>query len=149
METHMNIIEILLKELEGISNQQEFSTLLEKMEEHIKKKEDEIKTRKAHKYHRDKMDYEHGIIYTFARKYDTVRIKDKMDIKENVNVQFTDLGSSADEAPSNQLDFQGEMRLMQMSTSHSNKSRGRGGTRRGGEEEKATNIKIESISCMG
>ncbi|KAJ1188875.1 hypothetical protein NDU88_005632 [Pleurodeles waltl] len=130
MEAQMNSIEILLKELEGISNQQEVSALLEKVEECIKKKEDEIKTRKAHKFHRDKMDYEHGRIYTFASKTDTLKIKDKMDNKENVNVQLidlsSDLSSSADEAPSNQLDFQGVMRLMQKAMSHSSKSRGRG-----------------------
>ncbi|KAJ1087821.1 hypothetical protein NDU88_000984 [Pleurodeles waltl] len=48
------------------------------MEERIKKKEDEIKTWKAHKFNRDKMDYEHGRIYTYARKYDILGMKEKM-----------------------------------------------------------------------
>ncbi|KAJ1097140.1 hypothetical protein NDU88_002267 [Pleurodeles waltl] len=143
MEAQMNNVETLLKELEGIPNHQEVSSLLEKMEERIEKKKYEIKTRKAHKFHRDKLDYEHGKIYTFARKYDTLRIKDKMDIRKNMNVQLTDvssdLSSSADEAPLNKLDFQRETRLMQMATSHPNKTRGRGwgGTRRGGERGKS------------
>ncbi|KAJ1161682.1 hypothetical protein NDU88_002164 [Pleurodeles waltl] len=45
MEAQMNNIEILIKELEGISNQQEVQLLLEKMGERTKKKEDELKTR--------------------------------------------------------------------------------------------------------
>ncbi|KAJ1088343.1 hypothetical protein NDU88_001500 [Pleurodeles waltl] len=141
MASQMNSIEILFKELEGISNQQEVSALLEKMEEHIKKKEDEIKIRKAHKFHRDKLDYEHSRIYTFACKHDTLRIKDKMDIRENVNLQLKDVSSdpssSADEAPLNKLDFQGEIRMMQMAMVHPSKSRGRGGTRRGGGRGKS------------
>ncbi|KAJ1198197.1 hypothetical protein NDU88_002041 [Pleurodeles waltl] len=134
----MNNIEVLIKELEGISNQQEVQLLLEKMKECIKKKEDEIKTHKAPKFYGDKLDYEHGKIYTFTRKYDTLRTKDKMDTRENVNVQLTDVsfdpGSSADEAPLSKLDFQGEMRLMQIATPYSGKrrGRGRGDTRRGG-----------------
>ncbi|KAJ1203613.1 hypothetical protein NDU88_007397 [Pleurodeles waltl] len=144
MEAQMNNIETLIKELEGISYQKEVSVLLEKMEERIKKKQDEIKTRKAHKFYRDNLDYEHGKIYTFVRKYDTLRTKDKMDIRENVNVQLTDVSSdpssSADEAPLNKLDFQEEMLLMQMAMPYSGKSRGRGrgGTRQGGGRGKGS-----------
>ncbi|KAJ1090161.1 hypothetical protein NDU88_003296 [Pleurodeles waltl] len=114
------------------------------MEEQIKKKEDEIKTQKAHKFDRDKFDYEHGRIYTFARKYDTLRMKEKMNQRGDVsgNLSYTDIssdpGSSADEAPPNKLDLRGEMQLMQMATLQSGRSRGRGrgGRRRGGEREK-------------
>ncbi|KAJ1116529.1 hypothetical protein NDU88_004739 [Pleurodeles waltl] len=113
MEAQMGIIETLLKVIEGILSQQGVPLLLEKMEERIKKKEDKKKTRKAHKFHRNKLDYAYGKIYTFARKYDTFRTQDKMEIRENVNNQLTDVSSdpssSADEAPLNKLDFQGEM----------------------------------------
>ncbi|KAJ1217917.1 hypothetical protein NDU88_005504 [Pleurodeles waltl] len=140
MDEQIKIIEVLIKELEKASNQQEVQRLLEKMEERINKKEDEIKTWKAHKFNRDKMDCEHGGIYTFARKYDTLRTKEKMNIGGDVSANHTntdvslDTGSSADEAPLNKLGFRGEMRLMQMATLQSGRSRGRGrgGTRRGG-----------------
>ncbi|KAJ1117928.1 hypothetical protein NDU88_006124 [Pleurodeles waltl] len=91
------------------------------MEEQIKYKEEEIKSRKAHKFNRDKMDYEHGRIYTFARKYDTARTKDISKSGADCAVQHisaddsSEVESSADEIPRNKLDFQGEMRLMQWS----------------------------------
>ncbi|KAJ1145641.1 hypothetical protein NDU88_011927 [Pleurodeles waltl] len=69
MEEQIKIIENLTKELEGVSNQQEVQQSLEKIEQRIKK-EDEIKTRKAHKFYRVKMDYEHSRIYIFACNYD-------------------------------------------------------------------------------
>ncbi|KAJ1191476.1 hypothetical protein NDU88_000792 [Pleurodeles waltl] len=130
MEEQIKIIEQLTKELERAANQQEVQHLLLKLEERIKKKEDEIKIRKAHKFDRDKMDYEHGRIYTFARKYDTLRMKEKMNNRGDVSVNYihtdesSDPGSSADEAPLNKLDFQGEMRLMEMTTPQSGESRG-------------------------
>ncbi|KAJ1119531.1 hypothetical protein NDU88_007716 [Pleurodeles waltl] len=113
-EEQIKIIECLTIELEKLSNQQEVQHLLEKMEEQIKKKEDEIKTWKAHKFNRDKTEYEHGRIYTFARKYDTLRVKEKMNNGGDVSANHSttdvslDLGSSADEAPLNKLGFQGE-----------------------------------------
>ncbi|KAJ1104404.1 hypothetical protein NDU88_001816 [Pleurodeles waltl] len=70
VQTHT--IEQLTKELGKIVNSQEIQQLLVKMEERITKKEDEIKTRKALKFNRDKKDYELGRIYTFARKYNTL-----------------------------------------------------------------------------
>ncbi|KAJ1097657.1 hypothetical protein NDU88_002774 [Pleurodeles waltl] len=140
MVEQSKIIEQLIKELEKAANQQEVQHLLMKMEEQIKKKDDEIKTRKTHKFNRDKMDFDHGRIYTFARKYDTLRLKEKINnggdgnIQPNHTDESSDPGSSADEAPLNKLDFRGEMRLMQMATPQSGRSRGRGrgGTRRGG-----------------
>ncbi|KAJ1152648.1 hypothetical protein NDU88_005423 [Pleurodeles waltl] len=120
MEEQIQIIEQLMKELEKAGNQQEVQHLLTKMEERIKIKEDEIKTRKAHKFNRDKKDYELlGRIYTFARKYNTLRVKEKMNQVEDGNPQLNPIDessdlSSADEASSNKLDFQGKMRLMQM-----------------------------------
>ncbi|KAJ1116156.1 hypothetical protein NDU88_004375 [Pleurodeles waltl] len=66
MEEQITKIEQLTKDLEKMSNQQEVSNQLAKMEERIKYKEEEIKSRKANKFNRDKMDYEHGRIYTFA-----------------------------------------------------------------------------------
>ncbi|KAJ1136949.1 hypothetical protein NDU88_003362 [Pleurodeles waltl] len=115
MKEQIKIIEQLTEELERVANQQEVQHLLTKMEEQIKKTEDEIKTRKAHKFNRDKMNYEHGRIYTFARKYDTLRLKEKMNngvdviIQQNHTDESSDLGSLADEAPLNKLDFRGEM----------------------------------------
>ncbi|KAJ1139582.1 hypothetical protein NDU88_005951 [Pleurodeles waltl] len=140
MEQQIQIIEQLMKELEKAGNQQEVQHLLTKMEERIKTEEDEIKTLKAHKVNRDKKDYELGRIYTFARKYNTLRVKEKMNQVEDGNTQLnlidesSDLSSSADEASSNKLDFQGGMRLMQMATPQSSRSRGQGwgGTKRGG-----------------
>ncbi|KAJ1092246.1 hypothetical protein NDU88_005358 [Pleurodeles waltl] len=110
------------------------------MEERIKNKEEEIKSRKAHKFNRDNFDYEHGKIYTFARKYDTARIKDVSKNGADGAIQHTsandssEIESSADEVPRNKLDFQGEMRLMQMVTPPpgQNRRRGRGNGRRGG-----------------
>ncbi|KAJ1156537.1 hypothetical protein NDU88_009256 [Pleurodeles waltl] len=110
------------------------------MEERIKNKEEEIKSRKAHKFNRDKLDYEHGRIYMFARKYDILRTKDVPKSRVEVAVHQTsaddssEIGSSGDEAPRNKLDFQEEMHLMQMATPPScpNRRRGRGGGTRGG-----------------
>ncbi|KAJ1120813.1 hypothetical protein NDU88_008962 [Pleurodeles waltl] len=140
IDEQIKVIKVLMKELEKVSNQEELQQLLGKMEEQIKKQEDEIKTRKAHKFNRDKMDYEHGRIYTFVCKYDTLRIKEKINNGGDVTVNYSitdvssDPGSSADEAPLNKLDFRGEMRLMQMAVLQPGRSRvrGRGGKRRGG-----------------
>ncbi|KAJ1193776.1 hypothetical protein NDU88_003072 [Pleurodeles waltl] len=60
MEEQIQIIEQLMKELEKAGNQQEVQQLLMKLEECLKIKEDEIKMRKAHKFNRDKKDYELG-----------------------------------------------------------------------------------------
>ncbi|KAJ1191449.1 hypothetical protein NDU88_000765 [Pleurodeles waltl] len=156
MDEQINKIEQLTKELEKIANQQNVSNQLAKMEERIKNKEEEIKSRKAHKFNRDKLDYEHRRIYTFARKYDILRTKyvPKSGAEDAIHQTSTDdsseIGSSADEAPHNKLDFQGEMRLMQLATPPSglNRRRGRGVRRRGGEEEEATSTrnKIEYSS---
>ncbi|KAJ1204509.1 hypothetical protein NDU88_008286 [Pleurodeles waltl] len=110
------------------------------MEERIKSKEEEIKSRKAHKFNRDRLDYEHGRIYAFARKYDIARTKNVSTsgaeaVTHHVSAEVSsEIGSSADEAPRNKLDFQGEMRLMQMVTPPPglNRRRGRGSGRRGG-----------------
>ncbi|KAJ1174888.1 hypothetical protein NDU88_000179 [Pleurodeles waltl] len=113
MEEQIIKIEQLTKELEKMPNKQEISNQLAKMEERIKYKEEEIKSRKAHKFNRDKMDYEHGRIYTFARKYDTARIKDMSKSGADCAVQHisaddsSEIESSADEIPRNKLDFQG------------------------------------------
>ncbi|KAJ1157551.1 hypothetical protein NDU88_010258 [Pleurodeles waltl] len=148
MEEQITKIEQLTKELEKMPNQQEISIQLVKMEERIKHKEDEIKSRKAHKFNRDKIDYEHGRIYTFARKYDTVRTKDMSQIGAECAVQQTsaddssEVESSADEIPRNKLDFQGEMRLMQMITPPpgQNRRRGRGSGRRGGARRRSNQL---------
>ncbi|KAJ1191473.1 hypothetical protein NDU88_000789 [Pleurodeles waltl] len=139
MDDQIIKIEQLTKDLDKLANQQEVSNQLAKMEERIKNKEEEIKSRKAHKFNRDKLDYEHGRIYTFARKYDNVRTKDISKSGAEVATHHlsaddsSEIGSSADEAPRNKLDFQGEMRLMQMVTPPpgQNRRRGRGGGRRG------------------
>ncbi|KAJ1107751.1 hypothetical protein NDU88_005140 [Pleurodeles waltl] len=118
------------------------------MEERIKHKEDEIKSRKAHKFNRDKIDYEHGRIYTFARKYDTVRTKDMSKIGAECAVQqisaddSSEVESSADEIPRNKLDLQGEMRLMQMITPPpgQNRRRGRESGRRGGARRRSNQL---------
>ncbi|KAJ1215228.1 hypothetical protein NDU88_002837 [Pleurodeles waltl] len=140
MDEQIIKIEELTKDLEKIVNQQEVSNQLAKMEERIKNKEEEIKSRKAHKFNRDRLDYEHGKIYTFARKYDTARIKDVSKKGADGAIQHTsaddssEIESSADEVPRNKLDFQGEMRLMQMVTPPpgQNCRCGRGNGRRGG-----------------
>ncbi|KAJ1173739.1 hypothetical protein NDU88_005565 [Pleurodeles waltl] len=139
MDEQIIKIEQLTKDLEKIANQQEISNQLAKMEERIKNKEEDIKSRKAHKFNRDKLDYEHGRIYTFAQKYDSVRTKDVSKSGAEVAIHHTsaddssEIGSSADEAPRNKLDFQGEMHLMQMVTPPpgQNRRRGRGSGRRG------------------
>ncbi|KAJ1090116.1 hypothetical protein NDU88_003253 [Pleurodeles waltl] len=140
MDEHIIKIEQLTKDLEKIANQQEVSNQLAKMEERIKNKEEEIKLRKAHKFNRDKLDYEHGRIYTFALKYDIVRTKDVSKSGAEVAIHHisaddsSEIGSSADEAPRNKLDFHGEMRLMQIVTPPpgQNRRRGRGSRRRHG-----------------
>ncbi|KAJ1207162.1 hypothetical protein NDU88_002554 [Pleurodeles waltl] len=148
MEEQIIKIEQLTKELEKMPNQQEISNQLAKMEERIKYKEEEIKSRKAHKFNRDKIDYEHGRSYTFARKYDTVRTKDVSKIGAECAVQqisaddSSEVESSADEIPRNKLDFQGEMRLMQMITPPPglNRRRGRGSGRRGGARRRSNQL---------
>ncbi|KAJ1184764.1 hypothetical protein NDU88_001567 [Pleurodeles waltl] len=140
MDEQITKIEQLTKDLKKTVNQQEVSNQLAKMEERIKNKEEEIKSRKAHKFNRDKLDYEHGRIYTFARKYDSLRTKDVSKSRVEVAIHQTsaddssEIGSSADEAQRNKLDFQGEMCLMQMAMPHpgQNRRQGRGGGRRGG-----------------
>ncbi|KAJ1162530.1 hypothetical protein NDU88_002998 [Pleurodeles waltl] len=140
MEEQTHKIELLTKELEKMGNSSEIQQLLMKMEERIAKKEDEIKLRKASKFNRDKKDYEVGRIYTFARKYNTLRAQDKIAMTDSPNVttnlveDSSDLSSSADEASANKLDFHGEMRLLQSITPQPNRGRGRsrGGSRRGG-----------------
>ncbi|KAJ1185125.1 hypothetical protein NDU88_001920 [Pleurodeles waltl] len=152
MDEHTKAIEALTKVLELTLNQHEVQLLLEKMEERINKKEDEIKMRRIQKFNRDQFDYEHGRIYTFARKYDTLRMKEKMNQGGDVGTSLgnTDISSdprsSADEASSNKLDFQGEMRLMQMSTPQSGRrrGRGRGGTRQGGGRGKDSERKDQA-----
>ncbi|KAJ1152713.1 hypothetical protein NDU88_005488 [Pleurodeles waltl] len=139
MDEQITKIEQLTKDLEKIANQQEVSNQLAKMEEQIKNKEEEIKLRKAHKFNRDKLDYEHGRIYTFARKYGIARTKDVSKSGADVATHHisaddsSEIGSSADEAPRNKFDFQGEMHFMQMVTPHpgQNHRRGRGSGRRG------------------
>ncbi|KAJ1130711.1 hypothetical protein NDU88_009061 [Pleurodeles waltl] len=140
MDEQIDKIEQLTKELEKVINQQDVSNQLTKMEEQIKNKEEEIKLRQAHKLNRDKLDYEHGRVYTFARKYYILRTKDVPKIGTEVvrhqasRDDSSEVGSSADEAPHNKLDFQGEKRLMQMATPPLGLNRrcGRGGGRRGG-----------------
>ncbi|KAJ1176509.1 hypothetical protein NDU88_001787 [Pleurodeles waltl] len=83
MEEQTQVIERLMKELGKMAESQEVQQLLMKMEERIKKKEDQIKTHKALKFNGDKKDYELGRIYTFARKYNTLRAQDKMNLTEN------------------------------------------------------------------
>ncbi|KAJ1197685.1 hypothetical protein NDU88_001541 [Pleurodeles waltl] len=135
MDEQITKIEQLTKDLEKIANQQEVSNQLAKMEERIKNKEEEIKLCKAHKFNRDKLDYEHGRIYTFARKYDSGRTKDVSKSGAEVAVHHmsaddsSEIGSSADEAPRNKLDFQGKMRLMQMVTPPPGQNCRRGGAR--------------------
>ncbi|KAJ1158847.1 hypothetical protein NDU88_011520 [Pleurodeles waltl] len=140
MDEQITKIEQLTKDLEKIVNLQEVSNQLAKMEERIKNKEEEIKLCKAHMLNKDKLDYEHGRIHTFARKYDIARTKDVSKsgaevAKHHISADdSSEIGSSADEAPQNKLDFQGEMRLMQMVTPPpgQNRKSGRGSGRRGG-----------------
>ncbi|KAJ1192859.1 hypothetical protein NDU88_002165 [Pleurodeles waltl] len=96
MEEQIKNIEDLMKELEKVSNQEEVQMLLGKMEERVTKQEEEIKKRKAHKFNRYKLDYEHGRIYTFARKYDTLRIKEKMNIGGDMAVIYSKTDVSSD-----------------------------------------------------
>ncbi|KAJ1115323.1 hypothetical protein NDU88_003548 [Pleurodeles waltl] len=113
MDEQINKIEQLTKELEKTVNEQDVSNQLTKMEEQIKNEEDEIKSRKAHKFNRDTLDYKHGRIYKFARKYDTLRTKDVINNGAEAATHQTptddssEVGSSADEQPRNKLDFQG------------------------------------------
>ncbi|KAJ1084157.1 hypothetical protein NDU88_004310 [Pleurodeles waltl] len=131
MEEQTHKIELLTKELEKMGTSSEIQQLLMKMEERITKKEDEIKLRKASKFNRDKKDYEIGRIYTFARKYNTLRAQDKVVMMDSPNIttniveDSSDLSSSADEASANKLDFHGEMRLLRSITPQSNRGRGR------------------------
>ncbi|KAJ1217249.1 hypothetical protein NDU88_004844 [Pleurodeles waltl] len=149
MDKQITKIEQLTKVLEKMANQEEVSNQLAKMEEPIKNKEEEIKLRKAHKFNRDKLDYEHGRIYTFARKYDSVRTEDVSKSGTEVAIhhmsadESSEIGSSADEAPRNKLDFQGEMRLMQIVTPPpgQNRRRGRGSGRRGGVRGRSNQYK--------
>ncbi|KAJ1107560.1 hypothetical protein NDU88_004950 [Pleurodeles waltl] len=111
------------------------------MKERISKQEEEVRARKAHTFNHDRLDYEYGRIYTFARKYDALRAKEKCNTvgKSDATLSNTDisldLGPSADEAPQQKLDFHGEMRLIHLAMPQSIRGRGqgRGGTKRGGE----------------
>ncbi|KAJ1216287.1 hypothetical protein NDU88_003891 [Pleurodeles waltl] len=76
MDQLTKTIDELMKELDKAPNQEEVKLLLGKKEYSIMKQEEETKVeetkaRNAHKFNRDKIDYEYGMIYTFARKYDT------------------------------------------------------------------------------
>ncbi|KAJ1090718.1 hypothetical protein NDU88_003847 [Pleurodeles waltl] len=105
------IIEELIKELEGLPNQEEVNSMITSMEERFAKQKNEIRTHKAHKFNCDRLDYEYGRIYTFARKYETLRTKEQFNTaaRSAATVSSTDLssdpGSSADETPQQKLDF--------------------------------------------
>ncbi|KAJ1171217.1 hypothetical protein NDU88_003087 [Pleurodeles waltl] len=111
MEEQIIKIEQLTKDLEKISNQQEVSNQLAKMEERIKYKEDEIKSRKAHTFNRDKLDYEHGRwdyvntrieLYKYVRKLRLIKHFSNKDINrmaENIDMRAMASGFSIVDSP--------------------------------------------------
>ncbi|KAJ1182402.1 hypothetical protein NDU88_007592 [Pleurodeles waltl] len=120
MEQQTRIIEELIKEFEMVLIQEEVKILLMKMEECISKQKEETRAQKVHTFNRDKPDYEYGSFYIFAHKYDTLRAKETLNIMgrsdatpSNTDVS-SDPGSAADKALRHKLNFQGEIKLMQM-----------------------------------
>ncbi|KAJ1186669.1 hypothetical protein NDU88_003450 [Pleurodeles waltl] len=96
MEQPTKIIEELAKELQVAPNQEKVKIMLAKMEERILKQEEETKAGKAHTFNQEKLDYEYGRIYTFARKYNTLRAKEKINVGVRLDAtpNNTDVGKT-------------------------------------------------------
>lgn len=66
-------IDNITKQLKSMCAQDEFQNEMDKMNAKLSKIEEDIKTKKQRKFHRDLIDYQKGQILTFAKKYDKLR----------------------------------------------------------------------------
>ncbi|KAJ1099299.1 hypothetical protein NDU88_004401 [Pleurodeles waltl] len=61
--------------LKDLCDTDEFDKEMLKIENRLNKVEEEVKKKKQHKFIRDQKDYEKGQVLTFAKKYDSIRVK--------------------------------------------------------------------------
>ncbi|XP_078541431.1 uncharacterized protein LOC144826808 [Lissotriton helveticus] len=66
-------IDSINAEIDKIPPSAEISKLRDDMNTRLKREEDIIMKRKAYKFQRDRLDYENGKIFTFAKKYDKIK----------------------------------------------------------------------------
>ncbi|KAJ1213722.1 hypothetical protein NDU88_001354 [Pleurodeles waltl] len=119
MELQTAKIEMIMKELEKFKDVEDAKDQLNKMEKALQKYKEEIIEQKARKFTRDKLDYQYGRIYTFAKQYDGLRSKNKLETLKSPLLSESDIsldpGSNADEATV-KIGFQRELCLVHMTT---------------------------------
>ncbi|XP_078518442.1 uncharacterized protein LOC144783232 [Lissotriton helveticus] len=81
--------ETLITKLKEKYNESEFLVEMNKMEKKLEKIEEEIKTTKQRKFHRDEVDYKKGQILTFAKKFEALRGSMKTPKKSKIDVSKT------------------------------------------------------------
>ncbi|KAJ1110080.1 hypothetical protein NDU88_007435 [Pleurodeles waltl] len=118
MELQMVKIEMIMKELEKSKDAENVKDLLNKMEKFLQKYEEEIMERKTRKFTRDRLDYQHVRVYIFAKKYDGLSSKEKLEKSKSPLLSESDIslvpGFSADEVTVEKMDFQRKLRLIHM-----------------------------------
>ncbi|KAJ1191097.1 hypothetical protein NDU88_000413 [Pleurodeles waltl] len=72
MELQSAKIDLLVKDLEKNREEQVVKEQLEKMEKCLQEYEPEIMERKTQTFTRDKLNYQYGIVYTFAKRFDNL-----------------------------------------------------------------------------
>ena len=131
-------IKELEKEIEKSKEIEDIKRMLEAMETKIERHEKDVQDRKARKFTRDRIDYETGRVYTFARRFDHMYQRLKTDtrftIAPIVETDFSSDISSADEGTpipqkernkeANEDPFLEEVRVYQMCTRQRGRGRG-------------------------
>ncbi|KAJ1216456.1 hypothetical protein NDU88_004058 [Pleurodeles waltl] len=122
-----------MKELERFKDVEDVKEQLNKMEKSLQKYGKENMEQKVKKFTRDILDYQYGQVYTFSKKYDSLRSKGKLETSKSrfLSDNSSDPGCSADEAVEEKIDFQKELCLVRMTTHQG----GRIGQQKGLEEE--------------
>ncbi|KAJ1191514.1 hypothetical protein NDU88_000830 [Pleurodeles waltl] len=71
-------VELINKELEKYKEYMAVKELLTKMEKNLQEYDEEIMERKARKFTRGRLDDQYSCISSFAKKFDSLRTKEKM-----------------------------------------------------------------------
>ncbi|KAJ1082159.1 hypothetical protein NDU88_002329 [Pleurodeles waltl] len=86
-------IEMIIKEMERFKDDGEVKELLIKMVTSLQKYDEDNMERKARKCTRDRLDYQYGRVYTFAKKYDFLRSKEKLNVSKSPSPSESDISS--------------------------------------------------------
>ncbi|KAJ1185727.1 hypothetical protein NDU88_002514 [Pleurodeles waltl] len=118
MDAQAQRIETLVKELESNKEDELVKESLIKIETTLQKYGEEIRKGKATKFPRDRLDYQHGRIYTFTKRPGHMRWNENIEktvlaIRSETEMS-SEAGASTDEGPSKKLDFFREMHLFHM-----------------------------------